>query len=123
MRSLVLAVVLSGCSAYDLDSDAGCPPCRNVARIFAVDSAGNSLAISTVTENRALFVTQASCELEFLPKPLPVTVTSSCRRFGVDIVSTDGKRFSGVLDVSQGSDTQSWCGAVCKTKEVTVPLE
>ncbi len=118
---LAIAVLVSACSAYD-DSgyDAG-PCCRNVARIFAVDSAGNPLTISTVTEN--VIGTQGSCALEFLPKPLPSTVTSNCRRFGVEIVSTDGKRFSGVIDVSQGNDTGPVCSRACKTREVTVPLE
>ena len=121
MRSLLaIAVLVSGCSSYDPGYDAG-PCCRNVARIFAVDSAGNPLTISNVTEN--VIGTQGSCALEFLPKPLPSTVTSNCRRFGVEIVSTDGKRFSGVIDLSQGNDTAEVCGKVCKTREVTVPLE
>jgi hypothetical protein len=122
MRKLlgVVFAIVSGCSSYDSGYDAG-PCCRNVARIFAVDSAGNPLTISTVTEN--VIGTQGSCALEFLPKPLPSTVTSNCRRFGVEIVSTDGKRFSGVLDVSQGNNTGPVCSPACKTRELTVPLE
>jgi hypothetical protein len=53
----------------------------------------------------------------------PPTVTSSCLRFGVDVVATDGKRFSGVLDVSDGSARPPVCGSVCKTKSVTVTLQ
>lgn len=79
--------------------------------------------MASITDNRALITTSQNCDVTVVTETSPPTVSSACKRFGVDIVATDGKRFSGVIDLSEGTDVSNVCGVVCKSRSVTVPLE
>ena len=114
--SLVVSAFISGCGQC-------AAICVNTAIINAVDASGAPLVVMSITENTALTPSAGSCGVTQTPSASPPTVTSFCPRFGVDIVATDGKRFSGVIDISDGSNTAPVCGSVCKSKSVTVTLQ
>ena len=119
MRQLVLfaavgAALLSGCGQCTA-------VCFNTATLTAIDSTGNVLTLQSVSENRALSPT-AGCGTNATINESATTVSSSCTAFAIDAVATNGKRFSGILDVSSGSRGATVCGSVCRAGAVTITL-
>ncbi len=123
MRKLLLVVVSLVVSAFISGCGQCAAICHNTAIINAVDASGNPLPVMSITENAGLTPSAGSCGVTEIPSASPPTVTSFCTRFGVDVVATNGKRFSGVIDISDGSNTAPICGSVCKSKSVTVTLQ
>lgn len=95
--------------------------CSNTATLTAIDIMGNVLTFQSVTENRALSPT-AGCGTTATNNGSAATVASFCTAFAIDAVSTNGKRFSGVIDVSAGSRGATVCGSVCRAGAVTITL-
>lgn len=114
--SFVTATVASGCGQC-------AAICNNSAIITAVDAAGNPLVVESMTENSGLNPVAGSCGVSTVPSASPPMVTSYCPRFGLDVVATNGMRFSGVVDLSDGTNREPVCGSVCKTKNVTLQLQ
>lgn len=113
--ALALAVTLfSGCGQCTA-------VCSNSATLTAIDSTGTVLTLQSVTENRALSPT-AGCGTTATISGSATTVASFCTAFAIDAVSTNGKRFSGVIDVSSGSRGATVCGSVCRAGAVTITL-
>ena len=111
----LFATLLSGCIGTCASL------CSHTALLTAVDGSGNLLTLQSVTENTTLG--PAGC----IGGPNTIGATTSieshCEKFGIDAVSVDGKRFSGVIDVSSGTlDARSVCGTTCKTASVTITL-
>jgi hypothetical protein len=119
MRLLVAA------SATVLALLSGCGPCTatctNTAVLTAIDANGTVLTLQSVSENVTLSPT-AGCGTTASVMNGLATVTSSCMKFAVDAVATNGKRFSGIIDVSAGALGPVVCGVVCRSANVNIQV-